>query len=255
MDDPPDADALLGRRVVITRAATQSAELVGRLEALGAVVVQVPVIAIAEPDDGGVAINHAVEHLHTYDWVVLTSPNAAARFLSRTGGRVLPRLAVVGPGTSTAVVRAGASVALSPARNIGEGLVDIFDQGPGRVLLPRAASARDAVPHGLRQRGWHVDVVAMYRTVHIRPSAELLVESAAADAIVFTSSSTVDAYFAVAAPTAVPAVIVSIGPATSATLLALGLAVTVTADPHTLDGVVEAVVRTLAGGGRSTVVG
>lgn len=237
---------LRGRRVVVTRAASQSAELVARLGALGAEVLEVPVIAIAEPADGGLAVDAAVAMLGSYDWVVLTSPNAATRFLVRAAGHALPAIAVVGPGTADAVIRAGATVALTPARNIGEGLVSVFAGGPGRVLVPRAATARDIVPDGLRDLGWDVDVVELYRTVHLRPSSEQLIVAAGADAIAFTSSSTVEAFLAGAGRAALPPVIVSIGPATTATLRAAAVDATATADPHTLDGLVEALVRALA---------
>ena len=47
------ASFLEGRTVVITRAATQNHSLRRMLEARGAVVVEVPLIAIAEPEDEG----------------------------------------------------------------------------------------------------------------------------------------------------------------------------------------------------------
>ena len=247
---------LVGRTVVVTRAADQAGPLVSRLQATGAEVIELAVIAIAGPADGGAALRHAVGALHSYDWVVLSSPNAAARFLDTVAaadeGRIgATRIAAVGPGTAEVVEGRGHVVALVPGRSIGEGLVDAFGSPPagvGRVLLPRAASATDVIPAGLRARGWSVDVVEAYRTVAAQPDRAALDASAGADAIVFTSSSTVTNYLAARARSgsALPPIVVSIGPATTATLDAAAIAVTATADPHTLDGLVDAVLRALS---------
>src|SRR5256885_676844 len=66
-----------------------------------------------------------------------------------------------------------------------------FPAGPGRVLLPRGAVARDALPAGLQRRGWTVDVVEAYRTAVARPAPEALAAATGAQAVTFTSSSTV----------------------------------------------------------------
>ncbi|MEI2655244.1 MAG: uroporphyrinogen-III synthase [Microthrixaceae bacterium] len=98
---------LTGRRIVVTRAPAQASRLTDRLLAAGADVINVPTIAIADPPDGGAALAAAAAAVSTYDWVVLTSPNGAERFLDAVGdARRLAgvRLAVIGPGTA-AVLR------------------------------------------------------------------------------------------------------------------------------------------------------
>jgi uroporphyrinogen-III synthase len=182
-----------------------------------------------------------------YDWVVLTSPNAARRFVQTVDaagvGVERPRIAAVGPGTASVVTAAGKAVHLVPRRTIGEGLVEAFATGPGRVLLPRAEVARDVVPDGLRAKGWEVDVVEAYRTVPVTPQDADLARLDAADLVCFTSSSTVDALVSAAGMARLPAIIVSMGIATTATAMARGLVVDVTAEPSTLDGLLDAVVR------------
>lgn len=223
---------LTGRTIVVTRAATQAGPFVEELRTLGAIVLEVPLIDIVDPADGGAALRSAVERISSYDWVVLTSPNAAARLVS--GAVSLPRIAVVGPGTAAVVTDAGFSVDLVADRNVGEGLVDVFPNGPGRVLLPRAAVARDVVPRGLAAKGWTVDEVEAYRTVSVAVDPALAPLVQAADAAVFTSSSTAQSFLASLGLHAMPSTIVSIGPETTATLETAGVKVTATAHPHTL---------------------
>lgn len=240
---------LSGRRIVVTRAVEQAGSFVLKLKLLGAEVVELPLIAIDSPADDGAALRSAVDHLHTYNWVVLTSPNAAARFIDLAGDVAWPSVAAIGPGTAEVVRAVGRRVALVPQRSIGEGLADAFPPAPaagGRVLLPAAAAARDVVPDGLRAKGWTVDRVEAYRTVAAAPTTAALAAAAGADAIAFTSASTVNSYLALDPPRSPDAIVVSIGPATTSAALAGGLRVHVTADPHTLDGLVDAIVLALA---------
>jgi uroporphyrinogen-III synthase len=229
---------LAGRTIVVTRAAAQAGPFVLELQALGASVLEVPLIEIVDPADGGAALRAAIDALVTYDWVVLTSPNAAARFVSALDGVVPAKIAVIGPGTAAVLADAGLSVALIADRSVGEGLVEVFPVGPGRVLLPRAAVARDVVPRGLAVKGWTVDEVEAYRTRPVAADPDLQPFIAAADAVVFTSSSTATSFLSSYPLAALPAMVLSIGPETTATLVAAGATVSTTANPHTLHGLV-----------------
>ena len=87
-------------RVVVTRPA-QAATLVGALERLGAIAISVPTIRVEDPPDGGLALGRAA-FLGVDDWVVITSPNGAARVAATIAEQPLAsgvRIAVVGPGT------------------------------------------------------------------------------------------------------------------------------------------------------------
>ena len=247
---------LFGRSVVVTRAGGQVAELAQRLSAMGADVVEAPTIAVVDPDDGGAALDAAVGGVRAYDWVVLTSANGAERFCRRLrDGRDLAgvRLAAIGPGTAGVLARHHLVADLVPAAFVAESLLEAFPDppadpaaGPGRVLLPRAAVARDVLPDGLRERGWQVDVVAAYRTVPVAADPALAVRVGGADAICFTSASTVDNFADAYGATAAPPVTVAIGPVTAAAARARGLEVTVEAAEHTLDGLVAALAARLA---------
>lgn len=273
---------LAGLRVVVCRPLEQAAELAERLEAAGAEPVSAPVIAVTDPSDGGAALRSALVSLRAGDWLVVTSPNGAARVgealaegvgsrrpapvgepLAGGGcpgtlrrGRHLPlevktsagvvRVAAIGPGTARAAAEAGLPVDLVPERSVAEGLVEAFGspltEGGGRVVLARAEVARAALPDGLRAAGWEVEDVAAYRTVTRELTAEQRSRVAAADGVVFTSSSTVDRLVDAVGTDAVPPLVVSIGPATSATAASYDLAVTVEAVEHTIEGAVAALI-------------
>jgi uroporphyrinogen III methyltransferase/synthase len=243
---------LVGRRVVVTRSRPQASDLVAGLAALGADVLELPTIEIVDAADGGAALADVAGRVATYDWVVFTSVNAVERFLPhlrdvRAFGGAL--VAAVGTATADALARRGVRPDLVPERFVSEALVDAMPDAPdtgGHVLLPQAAGARDVLSSGLTAKGWKVDVVEAYRTITATPPPGTLDAARAADAITFTSSSTVTGWLEIAGAGAVPPVVATIGPITSATARELGLDVTVEADPSTVDGLVEAVLRTLA---------
>jgi uroporphyrinogen III methyltransferase/synthase len=240
---------LLGRRIVVTRAREQASELVARLAALGAATIEVPAIAVRDPADGGAALAAAVDRLAAGDfgWLVVTSPNGARRVLAalRASGRDARalggvRLAAIGPGTADVLDAANLVADLVPPRFVAESLVEAFPEGSGRVLLARAAVARDVLPEGLAAKGWAVDVVEAYRTEPVALDAARAAALAGAEVVTFTSSSTVTNFLAAAGRDAVPPVVAAIGPVTAATVRAAGLTVDVEAGVHTIDGLVEA---------------
>jgi uroporphyrinogen III methyltransferase/synthase len=240
--------ALSGLRVVVTRAREQAGPLTARLRALGADVVELPVIEIEDPADGGAALADAVRAAREghYDWVVVTSVNGAERLGARARGAVDAKVAAIGPATAEVLRASGLGVDLVPGRFVAESLVDALPDGPGRVLVARAAVARDALPEGLRAKGWDVDVVEAYRTRPAEVSAADLDRATAAGAITFTAPSTVDAYVDLVGMAGVPPIVACIGPITAAAARRRGLTVTVSAPVHTVDGLVDALARYVA---------
>jgi uroporphyrinogen III methyltransferase/synthase len=248
---------LFGRSVVVTRAREQASTLRAALEDLGASVVELPTIAV-EP------VDFALPDLASYDWLVFTSVNGVDAFfvdgLWRHGldARALAGLQVtaIGPATASTLLTYGVSVDLVPERAVAESLLEAFPDPAAhgaRVLLVRAEQGRDVLPDGLGAVGYSVDVLAAYRTVRAEPDAATLdrVRAGDVDAITFTSSSTVDNLCDLlgSAPDPQP-LVVSIGPATSETARARGLRVDVEADPHTIDGVIDALLSVLTSGNR-----
>jgi len=239
---------LAGRRVVVTRAREQASALASLLAALGAETIEMPVVEMADAADGGSALRAAVNELASFDWVVFTSANAAERVLqlvpdARSFGGA--RIAVVGSATAAALSRYRLVADLVPETFVGEGLVEVFPRGPGRVFFPRAAGARDVVENGLRKLGWDVVVADAYRTTVVQPSEDSLAAARGADAVTFTSSSTVTNYIAVAGLDAVPPIVACIGPITARTAQEAGLRVEVVAETATIESLVAALARRL----------
>lgn len=253
-DPDRDPTPLTGRVVVVSRASEQAAGLRERLEALGADVGEMPLIAFE-------ALAPEPPELPRYRWLVFTSANGV-RFLSGLDPSRWPppagvRIAAVGPATAAAAAAAGAPAGLVPERAVAEGLLEVLPPpaAPGeRVLVARAETGRDVLPDGLRARGYDVDVVAVYRTVAVPPDPSIVerLRAGEVDAVTFTSPSTVERFHA-AVPGAVEllaggpgaAVAVSIGPVTSARARELGVPIAAEADPHTEYGLVAAVVAAL----------
>ncbi len=240
---------LFGRTVVVTRTRLQASMMTAALTAVGAAVIEFPVIEIVDAADGGAALRAAATHVGDYDWVVLTSPNGARRFLDAVGdARALGgvKVAVIGTGTGAAVSERFVEADLVPERFVAESLLDAFPDPPpdgGRVLLARAEVARDVLPEGLRAKGWDVEVVDAYRTVRAEPDADRLAEVAAADIVTFTSSSTVTKFLEVAGAAHLPRMVACIGPITAATARDAGIVVDAEAEEHSIDGLVAAVVE------------
>jgi len=244
----PDA-SLAGLRIMVTRADRQAAALADALTALGAQAVRCPVIAI-EP----IAVDPAaLQGLGRYDWVVLTSANGVDRLreLLREAHRDFPadlNVAAIGPETAARAQEAGMKPTLVPQRFIAEELADALSaaMAPGdRILLARAAGARDVLPEQLRARGAHVDVLETYRAV---PPADVRPRLAASlpnvDMVTFTSSSTVR-HFVDALPGPLPerVRVACIGPITAQSARELGLRVDIIAQEYTTRGLVDAIVR------------
>jgi uroporphyrinogen-III synthase len=252
---------LAGRRVLVTRAVHQAGKLSEGLRALGAIPVEVPVLEIAPPDSFDF-LDEALRQLDRYDWVIFTSANTV-RALSKRSAEIAAaaqpkanvKVAAVGEATATAALEAGWSVTLVPESYVAESLIAHAggEIGPGsRVLLARAAVARDVIPDALRAAGATVDVVDAYRNVVPAGTPERLRSALAegVDAATFTSSSSAEhlADAAEAAGVAFPfagVLAVSIGPITSQTLRGVGWEPAAEAEPHDVPGLIAATVRVL----------
>jgi uroporphyrinogen III methyltransferase / synthase len=254
---------LFGKRVLVTRARDQAGSTAALLRERGAEPVVVPTIEIHPPSDPA-PLTAAIEVLRTggYDWVAFTSANGVDRMwealvASGADARVFgaARVAAIGPATASALERRGVRADLVAKEFRGEALADAMlaepQRGPARVLIARAAVARDVLPDALRSVGWGVDVVPVYET---RPTSDEVVErltrelaDGRIDAVTFTSSSTVDSLCdrlgSGAARLLARPRIASIGPVTTATALERGLRVDVTARQYTVPGLVEALVE------------
>jgi uroporphyrinogen-III synthase len=229
---------LRGRRVVVTRVPDQAGPLVDRLRAAGAVVIEVPTVAVEPPVDQG-PLDAALAGLDSYDWLVLTSASGAAALGPRRDGAT-PRLAAVGPATAAAMTGLGWPSAWTPSTANGRTLARELPVRPGeRVLLLRSDLADRMLPSALAARGAIVDDVIAYRTVPRRDPAPELAQ--AFDAVVLMSPSAVDGLLNALGDAARLAgkVLIAAGPTTAAHLAKRGLRPTEAAQP-TADAILAA---------------
>jgi uroporphyrinogen III methyltransferase/synthase len=244
---------LHGRRVVVTRARAQASGLAATLRELGAEVVELPAIRI-EPRLQSAEVRDAIASLADYALVCLTSPNGAHLLFEAMASAGLDAralagatVAAIGPGTARALAEHGIAADVVPERFVAEALVEALagvEAEGRRVLVARAAEARDVLPDALRERGAEVDIVPLYETVREQPGEDAIEAARDADYVTFTSSSTVtNLTEALGESFPSGARVVSIGPITSDAVRAAGLALAVEAERHDLEGLIAALLE------------
>jgi uroporphyrinogen-III synthase len=256
--------SLKGRRIVVTRAREQAADLVRALQDHGAEAVIAPVIRIQPLENLG-PLRAALTGLSAYRWVVFTSQNAVQIVFDRlVAWGLTPRVfstttvAAIGTATADALTLRGVVPALVPAEFVGEALADALMQHSrgslvgARVLIPSAEDAREALAEGLRRHGAEIETIAVYRTVPLQTDLSRLatdITIGRIDAVTFTSSSTVRSFVELVgrpAATSGRFVAATIGPVTAGTARELGLQNIIEAEPHTVPGLVESLARRFA---------
>jgi uroporphyrinogen III methyltransferase / synthase len=252
-----DKKHLWGKGIVITRPERQADDLAVLLEKEGAQVIHFPTIKIIPPRDWS-SLDAALNKLDTYNWLIFTSANGVQYFFERLAElnkdvRDLKgiKICCIGPATAAQVIKRGIRVDLVPEDYISEGLLKSFTaqniQGQ-KILIPRAAQARDVLPEGLGKMGAVVDVVTAYETVNSGKKKEELLElldDHRIDVITFTSSSTVTNFLEIMGkdftwPSRVQ--IACIGPVTEATAHKAGFKVDIRQEEYTMEGLVQSLV-------------
>ncbi|MDP9222852.1 MAG: uroporphyrinogen-III synthase [Actinomycetota bacterium] len=256
---PSGSHPLLGVRVVVTRPSGQSNKLDRLLTDLGATVVALPTIEIADPASYE-PLDTALRKLGAgaYEWIVFLSVNAVHQVfrrlfdLSAAGTLAGCRVACVGGATAEALAGHGVGTDLVPAISTAGGVAEALGAGDGRILVPRAAGAPGDALDELRSRGWVVEEVIAYRTVTAAapPQAETM-RKREFDVITFTSGSTVRSFSSMvtAAEAGVTPAdrgerrVVCIGPVTAQAAGELGFRVDAVADEQSTEGLARAVVE------------
>lgn len=253
---------LSGRRIVVTRARPQASSFVAALERLGAEAIEFPTIEIVPPESYE-ALDRAIQNIEQYDWIIFTSVNGVSCFSDRRAHLKLDarglgkiRAAAIGPETAKALESLGVAPHIVPQEFRAEAILEMLrpEEMRGRkVLIPRAAEARDVLVRTLRQRGAYVDVVEAYRTLAPQDGTDRMraLLAAKADMVTFTSSSTVKNFVALAGAKDLEkflstAAIGCIGPITRATAEEMGIRVDVVAMEYTITGLTRAIVEYFA---------
>lgn len=248
-----------GRRIVVTRAREQASAVLSALRAAGAEAISLPTIAFAPPADWA-PLDAALARLAEYDGLIFTSANGVRAFFGRGQALGLAParpargwLCAIGPATAAALGEQGWRADIIPADYVAEGVAAALagrELRGRRILLPRAAAARDALPRALAAAGAEVEVVAAYRTelpARARAHARRLFPAAPGprpDTVLFTSSSTAENLARLLGEDyrerLAGVLLASIGPVTSATLRRLGLEAGIEAREFTADGLLAA---------------
>lgn len=250
---------LSGKRILVTRARKQASALSFRLVALGAEVIELPAIEIAQSPEHRQALETAIAGIPKYDWLILTSVNGVDLFFDRmqaVGARheILDgvRIAAIGPETAKAIAGRGCKVAVTASTYTAEGLLDSLRTQPlsgVRVMLARAEGSRPVLPEGLTKMGASVDEFCTYGAAGPGNIPERAIQRLLAgevDIATFASSSTVKNLVAILEGNVEPlkqTSIACIGPVTAATAEELGLNVAITAREHTIPGLIDAILK------------
>ena len=245
---------LFGKRIAVTRASgKQSGALLSSLRSLGSDAFELPTIRI-EPPEEKMPLVEAIADIRGYDWIVFTSPNGVEAFFKafyaayedarELGGA---RIAAIGTGTAAKIRGFRFGIDLIPNEFVAESLLESLKETNVenlRILLPRAAGARELLATELENLGAIVDDVPAYRTV---PETEDVSGGIArfraegADLVTFTSASTATHFKALGLSLPGELRTASIGPVTSAAMRKLGLPVDLEAARHDIPGLVEAI--------------
>jgi len=253
---------LFGKRIVITRAREQASQFLRELSDLGAECIEFPTIEVVPPESWE-PLDKAILSLDGYQWLIFTSVNGVKYFLRRLGAlgkdvRDLKgvKIAAIGPKTAEAWTPFGIKPDLMPDEYRAEAVVESlrnWDIKGARILLPRAARAREILPEELRKMGAVVDVVAAYRTVkpdHDTARVKDLLQKGAIHMVTFTSSSTVTNFLEMFEGERRQllqwmgrVVVACIGPVTAKTAREQNLQVQVVAPSYTIESLKETIVR------------
>ena len=261
MDNAPTS-MLRGKRIVITRAAAQSADIILKLAELGAEVISMPLISFAEPANFA-PLDAALAKWSSFNWIIFTSENAVAAVAGRcsTIGKKInsfmgTQVAAVGPATALAAKNAGFRVDHVAETHTGVALAwELKEKLRGmRVFLPRSDRANPDLPATLRQNGAQVIEAIAYRTLppdRIDEETLRSISAGNADALLFFSPSAVDNFERLAGKSSLKTlgprtVILAVGPVTASALRQTGAQNIVLAEDTTASAMAQSLQKYFA---------
>lgn len=235
--------SLAGKRIAVTRPVHQSGTMRRMLEVRGATIVEFPTIRI-EPASNPKPLLQALSELATFDRVLFTSVNGVThtwQHLQHPWPDSV-RVAAIGPATAAALNSRGVTPDFVPSEYVAEALASGLGSVQGQsILLPRASKARPALVELLHAGGAKVTLVTAYETHVNHPSDTAYAALAGgADAITFTSGSTVEGFVAVSPDLKIPVTAACIGPVTAQVAADAGFKVAIVAKTYTTEGLVTA---------------
>ena len=252
---------LFGKRIVVTRAREQASGFLARLSDLGAACIEFPTIQVVPPRSWD-ALDRALMRLERYQWLLFTSVNGVKYFFNRLENLGLDirelkdmKVGAIGPKTAEAVYKKGIRPDLVPDEYRAEAVIDAFrkwDVKGEKIILPRAAKAREVLPTELVKMGASVDEIPAYETVrpdHDKGRVKGMLEKGEIDMVTFTSSSTVTNFVEMFREERqnlkawmVKVGVACIGPITAQTAEEQGLSVSLVPQEYTIEALTNAIV-------------
>lgn len=247
---------LFGKKILITRARTQSGKLAQKLRLLGADVLELPLIKVT-PLINSPPLQNAVNTCANYDWLIFTSPNGIETFFQQFEKSSLDirqlaptKIAVVGNESAKILanyyhLQADLIAPQSTAQSLSEAFTQL-NLRQKRILLIQGNRASPALHQNLLQQGAQIDRVEAYLTeLETRDlfQARSRLETEGVDWIIFTSVSTVDHWhqLQLSLPTSWKAA--SIGPITTSRLKELGYSSIIQSKQTSIDSLIEAILE------------
>jgi uroporphyrinogen III methyltransferase/synthase len=245
---------LFGKRIVVTRAREQAGQLTRMLEENGAEVIELPLIEV-KPSFEEKLVGEVFAGIAVYEWIIFTSANGVKIFFDlfykafddiRCLGPM--RIAAVGAATAREIEKHKLKVDFVPSKSNARVLADEFIEQEGlesvQLLVVTGNQNREELVTRLETEGRAiVDTLPLYRTSKTDLGKDAAAEryrQVGADAVLFTSSSTVKSFVEqksalILEPGAIEPAYGSIGPMTTKTLQELNLPLGFEAPQSSLD--------------------
>ena len=255
---------LFGKRILVTRAREQASGFIEALTRLGAECIEFPTIEVVPPESWG-PLDQAIQSLDNYQWLVFTSVNGVKFFLERleAAGKDIRdlkglKIAAIGSKTAETWYRFGVKPDIVPDEYRAEAVVACFGRygiKGAKILIPRAAEAREILPEELKKMGAEVDVVPAYHTIKPDQATGKLREMlkhGTIDMVTFTSSSTVNNFVEMFKDDAKRlqewmshAKVACIGPITARTAREKGFSVNIIPRQYTIESLTDCIIKSL----------
>ena len=117
---------LQNKTVMIPRGKAHSKSFSDLVERAGGIPVEIPLIAF-KPVAASENLYAAIDHLHTYDWIIFTSNVTVETFFSFNIKEAdLPKIAVIGEKTKQVLESKGLYVDFTPGHYVAEDFVEEF---------------------------------------------------------------------------------------------------------------------------------
>lgn len=201
--------ALQGVRILNTRPSHQAASLTKLIEQRGGISIEIPLISIAEPNNG-TKKNSELQQIFAASWIIFTSVNSfefTSKAMADEGLDIKEllskkKIAAVGSKTKEAVEKKGFEVALYPdiytAEHLAEELI-VHSKKEDTFFYPRSSLSRKTLVEKLNNTGRNVFEMVVYETIRNEGHRVLLnelIKEKAIDVAILTSPSAVESFFA-----------------------------------------------------------